>query len=146
VTKKDDILGRFRPAPGVLPADAVLTADDLRSLCDAPSAELQRQIDEAREAIKMNAMSPVPDWHRRGINACQLLYARLIADLLLPEEKDRAERAILNLIEAGGWPMHQYDIKLIRLAIIGCGFFPNRPLKFKHKVPGQDNASARSTA
>jgi hypothetical protein len=129
----------FDPGP-VLPGDAILTAEDLRGLCEAPNEELQRQIEEGRTA--MNAMTMPRDWERRGANACQLLYARLIAGILPPEEKEDIERLLMGMIECGGWPLYKYDIKLIRLAIIGCGFAPGRPLRFNAREQTDARASS----
>jgi hypothetical protein len=144
---KDDYLRRFRPDPRVLPGDAILTSADLEGLCK-PDEELRRHIEEERRHIEegratVNAVSPIPhDWHRKGINACQVLYARLIAGIIPPDEIEATKRVILNLIEVGGWPGHLHDLKLIRLAIQGCGFVPGKPLKFSRE---QDHA-ARETA
>jgi hypothetical protein len=91
----------------------------------------------------MNAVSPMPhDWFQRGTNAVRLLYARLIAGLLSPDEIEETERVIKNLIEAGGWPNYEYDIRLIRYTIRGCGFEPGRPLRYSR---GQDNAARASS-
>jgi hypothetical protein len=128
-TKAEDLLLGFRPEPGVLPGDAILTAADLEKLSEAPNEELQTQIEQARARAMVNAMPH--RWEERGINAAQLLYARLIAGLIEPEEKQETERIILGLISVGGWPRYEQDIRLIRLTIRGCGFEPGRPLKFK---------------
>jgi hypothetical protein len=129
---------RFDPGP-VLPGDAILTSADLYALCEEPTEELQRQIEEGRT---MNA--PMPhDWQRRGVNAARLLYARLIAGLLSPDEIEATDRVIKGLIEGGGWPLYRYDIQLIRYTIRGCGFEPGRPLKFKTRE--QDHAETTAS-
>jgi hypothetical protein len=102
---------------------------------DKTDEELRREIGRAR----MNALTAMPhdDWQRKGVNACQLMYARLIAGQIPPEERKDTERLILGLIECGGWPLYQHDIRVIRLAIIGTGNAPGRPLRYSRE---QDHA------
>jgi hypothetical protein len=127
-------------SPGPVIGDAInLTAADLEGL-DVPDLELRRYIEEAA----MNAMPR--NWEDKAICAGRLLYARLIAGIIPPEEKELTERVLLRLIECGGWTSYKAEIKIIRLVIRGCGFMPGYPLKFKHDAREQDYASARSTA
>jgi hypothetical protein len=136
-TKVEQILAGFRPDPRVLPGDAILTAADLEGLSKASNDELRCQIEEGRTG--MNAMTAMPhdDWQRKGVNACQLMFARLLAGIVPEDEIEATERLISGMIDCGGWPFHVYDRKLIKLAIVGCGFSPDRPLKFGR---GQDCA------
>jgi hypothetical protein len=77
----------------------------------------------------------------RAISAARLLYARLLAGLIPPEEIEVSERALEGVIDAGGWPWWKSDIKCIRLAIRGCGFQPGFPLKDQATQP-REQASA----
>jgi hypothetical protein len=136
--------------PPVMPGDAInLTSADLEGL-DKPNEEFRQLVEEQRREIEegratVNAMSPMPDWHRKGITACQVLFARLLAGLIPPDEIEATKRVIVNLIAVGGWRGHLHDLKLIRLAVRGCGFVPGRPLKFKHNDARERNDARASS-
>jgi hypothetical protein len=96
----------------------ILTGDDLNALCECPNEDLRQQLG--------GAMRPVI--RERTINAARLLYARLLAGLIPPEDVDDIEDELERVIDAGLWPWWKSDLRCIRLAIRGCGFMPGHPL------------------
>jgi hypothetical protein len=98
----------------------ILTADDLNALCEYPNETLRQQLPQG------GAMKPVNQ--ERIINAARLLYARLLAGLIPPEDIDDIESELTRVIDAGLWPWYKNDLRCIKLAIRGCGFMPGHPL------------------
>lgn len=95
-----------------------IEAEDLDALSLASSDELQRQLVGGKMAVSKE----------RAINAARLLYARLLAGLIPAEDTDDIETEIARFIDLGGWPWYKNDLKVIRLAIRGCGLMPGLPL------------------
>jgi hypothetical protein len=65
--------------------------------------------------------------------ALRLLFARLLAEQVAPEDQREVERVLVTAIDAGRWPSWQYDLRIIRLALRGCGFVPGYPLTDRAK-------------
>jgi hypothetical protein len=98
----------------------IVTADDLNSLCECPSEELRQQLAEG------GVMKPVN--REKVICAARLLYARLLAGLVPPQDVDEIESELVHVIDSGLWPWYKNDLACIRLAIRGCGLMPGHPL------------------
>ena len=104
----------------------LLTLEDLDTLDQCPTDELLRL---AKRGGAMQSTSLSREEANRAISAARLLYARLLAGLIPPDEIAETERVLLRLIDVGGWPWYKSDLKCIRIAIRGCGFMPGYPLK-----------------
>jgi hypothetical protein len=108
--------------PGPPVGDQLLTAEDLDTLDQldqCPTDELCQLADEPGGEIVVNTLPAQP---------CRLLYARLLAELVAPEDQCEVKRVLVSAVEDGRWPTWKYDMKIIRLALLGCGFVPGRPL------------------
>jgi hypothetical protein len=98
----------------------ILTADDLNTLCEYPNETLRQALPSG------GAMKPVN--REKVICAARLLYAKLLAGLIPPQDVDDIECELTRVIDSGLWPWYKSDLKCIRLAIRGCGFAPGHPL------------------
>jgi hypothetical protein len=120
----------------IVVGDQLLTWEDLDALDQCSTDELLILAEGGGGAVTLN-------WQDRekAISAARLLYARLLAGLIPPEEIAKTERVLTRLIDAGGWPWYKNDLKCIRLAIRGCGFMPGHPLK-DQPAQSREQASA----
>jgi hypothetical protein len=116
--------------------ERLMTWEDLEALGECSTEKLLRLAEGGAMKQPLNREEVTA----RAINAARLLYARLLAGLIPPEDIHETERVIIRLIDDGLWPWYKNDFKCIWLAIRGCGFQPGYPLK--DQAPSREQVSA----
>jgi hypothetical protein len=115
--------------------DQLLTVEDLGTLDQCPTDELCRNVEGGAMQSTLTR-----EQANKAISSARILYARLLAGLIPPDEMYETERALVGLINAGGWPWYKSDLRCIWLAIRGTGNMPGYPLK-----EAQRNEEARAS-
>jgi hypothetical protein len=104
--------------------ERLMTWEDLDALDGCSTDELCRKVADDE---------PVGETIVKPAQPLRLLFARLLAEQVAPEDQWEVKRILVTAIEGGRWPTWQYDFKIIRLALRGCGFVPGYPLTDRAK-------------
>ncbi len=116
--------------------ERLMTYEDIEALSERPTDELCNKL--GGKAVPLKG----PFTPGQKISLCQILYARLLAGIIPPEDRYEANRVLTWAIDEGIWLTWKWDVETIRLAIRGCGFMPGHPLALKeHPRTEADNAA-----